>query len=151
MPCAVCRRQLFFYNLQYWRDTSQKLCFTEFSAYREENKANLSLPLDVQKLKNLSASETFAPLPLLGNSKWRNGVLLAGVLTPVDRRHVKVYSVQRRQYPREAARRLISLPLHGNEIKRRSLLLLGGMDAIRRWTEDTSTYLRPVKVFGNQP
>ena len=120
MPCAVCRRQLFFYNLQYWRDTSQKLCFTEFSAYREENKANLSLPLDVQKLKNLSASETFAPLPLLGNSKWRNGVLLAGVLTPVDRRHVNVYSVQRRQYPREAARRLISLPLHGNEIKRRT-------------------------------
>jgi len=38
--------------LQYWRDTSQKkLRFTEFAAYREENKATLLLLLDVQKLK----------------------------------------------------------------------------------------------------
>jgi len=49
-------------HLQYWRHTSQKkLWFTEFSAYREENKANLPLPLDVQKLKAFQLQEGLCP------------------------------------------------------------------------------------------
>jgi len=47
--------------LHYWRDVSQKVWFTEFAAYREENKANLPLPLDVQKLKAFQLHRGKAP------------------------------------------------------------------------------------------
>ena len=50
--------------LHYWRDVSQKVWFTEFAAYREENKANLPLPLDVQKLKAFQLHRGKAPLTL---------------------------------------------------------------------------------------
>ena len=47
--------------LQYWRDKLPKKWFTDFAAYRQENKANFAASIGCQKVKSIPASGVFAP------------------------------------------------------------------------------------------
>jgi len=56
------------YNYSIGETRHKILWFTEFAAHREENKANLPLPLDVKKLKSFQLQRASPPGPLTRGS-----------------------------------------------------------------------------------